>query len=277
MTNSTVKNILITGTTSGVGLATARALLGQGHRLVMLVRNTQKAAELFPAETATAQVTLISCDLADLDSVRKASDAVTQTCPQIDVFIANAGGMYMNRRVNTNGYEMHMAMNHLGHFLLTTLLLPVLLASKARVISLSSEAHRQAKLDLADFHLEKSFAALKAYGNSKLANIYMVKELHRRYHAQGLSAFAVHPGVVATGFGNHLGAFGKGVWALMKPFLITAEKGAQTSVYLATAEGVENLSGLYFKNSQPVKPSKAAEDEEMARKVWEISERYTSI
>lgn len=265
------KTIVITGTTSGIGEATARILSSQGHQLVMLVRNTEKGKQL--AAKLPSASDIVPCDLADLASVKRAADILKEKYAVIDVLINNAGGMTLERQVSRDGFEMQFAMNHLGHFLLTTQLLPLLTASRTRVINVSSMAHTQGKLDFDDLQLEKSFSPMKAYGNAKLCNIYFTKELVKRYGSSGISAYALHPGVVNTGFGDSLKGIFKAGWGMMKPFLLTPEKGASTSVYLATKEGIESLSGNYFKKSKVAPVSRLAKDEQVAEKLWTVSEQ----
>lgn len=264
-------NIVITGTTSGIGAATAESLAAAGHHLWLLNRNPQKSAaqkaELlhkFPQ----SKIEIITCDLANLNSVRTASSAL-KGIGNLDVLINNAGGLTSQREMTVDGHEMQFQMNHLGHFLLTKSLLPQLLAAKGKVINVSSEAHRAGRLNPADFQLEKGWSAFGAYANAKLCNVLFTAELHKRYHAQGLQAFALHPGVVNTGFGNGLGGM-KWMWALMRPFLITPAKGAATSIHLALSKNL--VSGGYYKNSKLHKAAPAGRNETLAAALWQYSE-----
>lgn len=267
-------NIVITGTTSGIGAATAEALAAAGHQLWLLNRNAQKSAaqktELL-GKYPKSKIETITCDLAHLNSVRTAASALQGIGP-IDVLINNAGGLTSQRETTTDGHEMQFQMNHLGHFLLTQKLLAQLLAAKGKVINVSSEAHRAGRLNPQDFQLQKGWSAFGAYANAKLCNVLFTAELHKRYHAQGLQAFALHPGVVNTRFGEGLGGM-KWMWALMRPFLITPAKGAATTLHLATTNG--NPSGGYYKNRKLNKAAPAGRDAGLADALWAYSETLT--
>jgi NAD(P)-dependent dehydrogenase (short-subunit alcohol dehydrogenase family) len=264
-------NIVITGTTSGIGAATAEALAEAGHHLWLLNRNPQKSAsqknELL-SKFPKAKIETITCDLANLNSVRTAASALQNIGP-VDVLINNAGGLTSQREVTVNGHEMQFQMNHLGHFLLTNSLLPQLLAAKGKIINVSSEAHRAGRLNPADFQLEKGWSAFGAYANAKLCNVLFTAELHKRYQAHGLQAFALHPGVVNTGFGNGLGGM-KWMWALMRPFLITPAKGAATTLHLTSSKNL--VSGGYYKNRKLHKAAPAGRNEALATELWQYSE-----
>lgn len=263
--------IVITGTTSGIGAATADALTAAGHQIWLLNRNPQKSAgqkkELLD-KYPQAKIETVSCDLANLNSVRTTASALQGIGP-IDVLINNAGGLTSQRETTTDGYEMQFQMNHLGHFLLTKKLLPQLLSAKGKVINVSSEAHRAGRLNPNNFQLESGWSSFGAYANAKLCNVLFTAELHKRYNDQGLQAFSLHPGVVNTGFGNGLGGM-KWMWSLMKPFLITPAKGAATTLHLATTNG--NVSGGYYKNRKLNKAATAGRDSRLAEALWAYSE-----
>lgn len=264
--------IAITGTTSGIGAATAAALVSQGHGLWLLNRNADKAARQladFKAKHPTADIHAISCDLTDLQSVKKAASALGDI-GALDVLINNAGGLTAKREVTKDGFEAQFQMNHLGHFLLTSLLLDQLLTAKGKIINLSSEAHRAARLKLDDLQLDQGWSTFGAYANAKGCNILFTKALHERYHRQGLQAFSVHPGVVNTHFGDGLGGM-KWMWKLMTPFLITPTKGAKTSLYLTTtANGLK--SGSYYKNSKLNKSAGYTHSKTLIDGLWQESE-----
>ncbi len=267
------KNILITGSSSGIGLATARLLAAQGHSIWLLNRNTEKsilAAAHIKQAVPNAMLHHVHIDLNRLDTVRKAA-ADLLSLDRIDVLINNAGGLTDKRYVTPDGFEQQFQQNHLGHFALTTALMPLLLRSKARVINVSSEAHRIGRIHFDDLQGELAYSNLSKYAEVKLMNILFTKALHERYHAQGLTAFALHPGVVNTHFGEGLGN-NSWMWKLMSPFLITPEKGAATSVFLATAD-VKPYSGSYFKKKKLSTPSGAALDLVAANRLWEMSEK----
>lgn len=263
--------IAITGTTSGIGAATAAALAAQGHELWLLNRNADKTAQQLANLKATypnATTHGLVCDLNDLSSVQTAAAALQQL-GGLDVLINNAGGLTSQREITKDGFEAQFQMNHLGHFLLTNLLIDQLLAAKGKVINLSSEAHRAARLNLKDLQMEQGWSTFAAYANAKGCNILFTKGLHARFNEQGLQAFAVHPGVVNTHFGDGLGGM-KWMWKLMTPFLITPAKGAKTSLHLATASQ-DLVSGAYYKNSKVNKPASYVHSSELIDGLWKQS------
>lgn len=272
-TQSISMNILLTGSTSGIGAATAEILTAQGHSLWLLNRNASKTAQQIAQlkqQHPNADLHFVPCDLNELSSVAQAA-AGLKTVPQIDVLINNAGGLTSSRETTTDGFEMQFQMNHLGHFLLTKMLLPQLIASKAKVINVSSEAHRAGKIDLQNLQLSNGWSAFGAYANAKLCNVLFTKALHEQYQSQGLTAYALHPGVVNTGFGDGLGKM-KWMWKLMTPFLITPAKGAATTIHLATQPATQLQSGAYYK-SQKVKANAAAgNDPALINGLWTASE-----
>ena len=270
------KTIAITGGTSGLGLATVNALASQGWRVVLLARSMSKMSEIKAAHPK-AEIDFIRCDLSDLTSVADAGVALSQYQEDIDVLMNNAGGIVDSFKKTVDGYELTFQINHLGHFLLTNLVMEKLKAqNQARIINLSSAAHRLGQLDFSDLMIEANYGAFKAYGNSKLCNIYFTQSLHERYHNEGISSFAVHPGTVGTGFGDRSTGFFRFLWDLGKPLLMTPEKGARTQVYLATAEGVEEYSGKYFVKQKVTSTSRQAHDTEARDKLWTVSEEMVA-
>jgi NAD(P)-dependent dehydrogenase (short-subunit alcohol dehydrogenase family) len=212
----------------------------------------------------------VALDLNDLSSVSTAAKRLLEL-PRIDVLLNNAGGLTSKRCLSADGFEQQFQQNHLGHFALTSALMPLLLSSKATVINVSSEAHRAGRINFEDLQAENSYSGFGRYADVKLMNILLTRGLHQRFHSQGLNAFALHPGVVNTSFSEGLGGF-KWMWKIMTPFLITPEKGAATSVFLATTAPNEK-SGSYFKNKKPSKPSRIALDQPTADRLWEVSEK----
>jgi NAD(P)-dependent dehydrogenase (short-subunit alcohol dehydrogenase family) len=213
---------------------------------------------------------LVYCDLEDLFSVRNAASELRFQLSRIDILINNAGGIFQKRELGKNGIEKHLAVNHLGHFVLTSELIDLLKASGARIIHVSSEAHRIGKLDFDDLQMQKGYAAFKAYGNAKLMNIYFAKELHRRYHDQGIKSFALHPGVIKSGFYTHFTGLYRWMTPLLSPLMKTPEQGAETIVFLAE-EDVDASSGNYFKNKKISRPSRLSEDQALAEQLWNKS------
>lgn len=272
------KHVLITGGTSGIGRATATELARKGAKVTITSRTlaTAKAvsAEL-TAETQT-EVEAAQLDLSSLDAVRSFAASYAASHNRLDVLINNAGTMAGKRQTTVDGFEWTFATNHLGPFLLTNLLTPLLIQSApARVVNVSSGAHQSAKagLDFDDLQMTSGYSSSKAYATSKLANILFTIELDRRTRPKGVTATALHPGVVATNFGKGpesprwMGL----AMTLLKPVLATPEKGAATSVHLATAQPEEIGSAIYWAASKPKEPSSAGSDAEAARRLWDIS------
>lgn len=276
--NMAITTTVITGATSGIGEATAFALAKKGHALYLLVRNVPKGEELKQKlidETGNKNINIINCDLADLASVAAATNQLKEKLFNINILINNAGGMFNDFTLSEDGFEMTFALNHLGHFLLTTSLMPLLEKGHARIINVSSDMHNMGKPDFESLQNPEKYSAMKAYGNSKLFNIYFTKTIADRYGDKGVTAYALHPGVVKTNFNTKLKGFLKVFFSLATPFMITPEKGAETSIYLATAPKLETKSGLYFYKKKVTKTSSAASDVNARNKLWQLSEELT--
>ena len=271
------KVILVTGSTSGIGLESAVALAQTGATVVMVGRDparSEAALAEVKRRSGSAKVELLLADLSSLFAVKKLADDFKARHQRLDVLLNNAGAVNTSRRTSPDGFELTFAVNHLAYFLLTRELLPLLQASApARIVSVASDAHKGMTLDFGDLLSERSYSAISVYGKSKLANILFTRELSRRLAGTGVTANCLHPGVVATGFGKNNPGLLSVLVKLAKPFLLTAEKGARTSVHLAASPEVEGVTGEYFKNSKPIAPSKAAQDDVAAKKLWEVSEQ----
>lgn len=283
MPNLQQQIVLVTGATSGIGKVTATELAKMGAHVVILARSAEKARATqheIQAAAGHQRVDVLLADLADLASVRRAAAEFNARYPRLDVLVNNAGLLFgTERQVSVDGNELGVATNHLGPFLLTALLLEKLQASPAaRVVNLSSMAHKYAKPDLADFQSERGYGAMRVYGNTKLYNIMFTQELARRLRGHGIANVttnALHPGLVASNFGASTGGLLSQLTLLMRPFMISVEKGAETSIFLATAPEVATVSGGYFakKKAQPVKhPFNTLEH---ARQLWQRSEELT--
>ncbi|GHB29287.1 SDR family oxidoreductase [Mongoliitalea lutea] len=272
--------LAITGPTSGIGEETLKALVKKFDKIFILARNDNKARQLIQTFSPNTQekIQFIQLDLSDLKSVEKAAENILANTKVIDVLINNAGGIFQKKELTVDGLELSFATNHLGHFLLTKKLIPVLLKSKhPRVINVSSEAHRAAKIDFNNLaKCQNGFNSFTAYANAKLCNILFSKSLVDHYGDQGLSSYALHPGVVKTRFGNEAGGIFKVMWKLAEPFMLTPAKGASTSIYLATQEISSKLNGYYFKSSKPNTPSSTARSKEMREKLWSLSEELVT-
>lgn len=268
--------IAITGPTSGIGEITFKKLASSAEQLFLLARNKEKATQLISELPKAHQekVIFVPLDLADLDSVIKASELIKSQSDFLDILINNAGGIFNKKRITKDGFELSLSANHLGHFLLTHHLMDLLLKSKSpKVINLSSEAHRAAKVNFEDLNYEKSnYASFNAYANVKLFNILFTKSLKEKYGEKGLQSFALHPGVVKTNFGQESGGIFKLFWKLATPFMITPEEGAKTTLYLAQTTLPNSFNGYYFKNLKPLTPSSTARSKEMRDQLWSLSE-----
>jgi NAD(P)-dependent dehydrogenase (short-subunit alcohol dehydrogenase family) len=272
---------LVTGATSGIGQATARALAGLGATVVVVGRNATRAravAEEVSRATGNPAVESLVADFSSLQQVRALADEVIGRYPRLHVLINNAGAVYTKRQLTADGLEMTFAVDHLAPFLLTNLLLDRLTASApARIVIVSSDAHRNARIDFDDLGGARRYSAFRAYGQAKLANILFTYELARRLQGRGVTVNCLHPGVVATGFGhNNRGLISVGL-RVLAPFVKKPEQGAETVVYLASSPEVEGQSGLYFTNKRPAKTSAASYDQETARRLWDVSATLTGL
>jgi NAD(P)-dependent dehydrogenase (short-subunit alcohol dehydrogenase family) len=279
------RTVIVTGANSGIGKATAEALASAGARVVITARDEAKGnsavAEIRDA-TGSDAVHLVVFDLADLASVRSGADEILETFDRIDVLVNNAGVVLTDRTETADGYEATLAINHLGPFLLTTLLTERLVASApARVVNVASTAHRSARdgMGFDDLQSRVGYRGMQVYGRSKLANILFTVELAKRLGGTGVTANSLHPGVVATGYGRDgdtrgVVSFGLSV---IKPFVLTPQKGARTSVYLASSADVEDVTGAYFVKCKSRQPSAAARDDAAAAQLWKLSEELVSL
>ena len=276
------KTVVITGATSGIGTETARALADMGARVVLINRNPQKAEGVAEdlRRTATGSIELVQGDMSSFASIRSAAADVLDRYPKIDVFISNAGVFRARRHETSDGLEEVFAVNHLAPFLLANLLLERLRASApSRIVIVASEAHRGGVLDFDDLLLQRrfSFNAWKAYSRSKLSNIMFTYALARRLQGSGVTANCLHPGFVSTrlGSGNKIPI--RPVYLLLKPFTISPKKGAETSVYLASAPEVEGVNGKYFDNKRESRSSRVSLEEEPQELLWKMSAELTGI
>ena len=278
------RTVVITGANSGVGKATAVARAAAGARTVMTARDESRgrqAQEDVKRASGSDRVDLVVFDLADLASVREGARRLLDAYERIHVLVNNAGLVLSHRAVTTDGFEATFATNHLGPFLLTRELTDRLKESApARVVTVASTAHRSARrgLDFDDLQSERRYAGMRAYGRSKLANILFTNELARRLAGSGVTANSLHPGTVATGFARDHDASGLLAFGVkvIKPFVLTPERGARTSVYLASSPEVEGVTGHYFIKCRARRPSAAARDEAAAARLWSVSEELVA-
>ena len=273
------KVCVVTGATSGIGKATAAALARLGATVVLVGRDRGRteaaAAEIGSVSVAPPQAE--TADLASMAQVRGLADRLAKL-ERIDVLVNNAGLVLGERRITPDGFEHVFALNHLAPFLLTNLLLPKLTASApARVVTVTSDAHSAARLDLSDLNLERGWDSWRSYANSKLANILFTRELARRLGGTGVTANCAHPGVVRTGFGREARPLLKLGITIARPFMLSPERGADTIVYLASSPDLEGQAGGYYVKRQRREPSAAARDDAAAGKLWELSEEMTGL
>jgi len=275
------KTVVITGGNGGIGKETAIALARQGARVILAVRDPEKGAaavtDIVTASGST-QVEQRSLDLASIASIRAFATALATTTDQLSVLINNAGVVLRRRQTTADGFEMTFGVNHLGHFLLTELLRDLLVSgAPSRIVVVASDAYKGARrgLDFDDLNLEHShYGAMKAYCRSKLANILFTRELARRLDGSGVTANAVHPGIVATRLARDgdTGWLGNMALKVARPFFNTPEQGARTSIYVASAPELESITGAYFAESLPAPTNRQAIDMVAARRLWEASE-----
>jgi NAD(P)-dependent dehydrogenase (short-subunit alcohol dehydrogenase family) len=265
------QTIIITGASDGIGAAAARQLSAKGERVVLVGRSPAKTAAV--ADELGAPYHL--ADYADLDQVSNLASELRATYPRIDVLANNAGGIMGARAVTKDGFEKTFQVNHLAPFLLTHLLMPALIPSQAKVLQTSSiAAQRYGHVDLDDLQNEKSYAPQNAYGTGKLENILFTRELHRRFHDQGISAAAFHPGVVATSFASDTTHLMRYIYhsPLKRLFTISAVRGAEPLVWLAAGTpGSTWQSGGYYEKNKPATTNAQADDPHLAQQLWDRS------
>jgi len=274
------KVCVVTGASSGIGKATSVALAGLGADVIGVCRDKARGEAALAEMAAVAAGGPPRLEIADLSSLRDVRDLAGRlaSLDRLDVLINNAGLVLGDRRVTVDGYEYTFALNHLAPFLLTNLLRGKLVGSApARVITVSSSAHRGARLDLADLQLARNFNGWRAYSNSKLANILFTTELAERLTGTGVTANCLHPGAVNTGFGRDGSRMLRLGLDLGRSFLRTPGQGADTVVYLASSPDVEGATGGYYVKRRLRTPSREARDRSTARRLWEISAELTSL
>ncbi len=269
---------LVTGATNGIGRVTAREFTRMGARTLIVARDPGRGAaaarEIRDATGASAEV--LVADLSSSEEVRRLARDVHDRTGRLDLLVNNAGAIFSERRLSADGVEMTLALNHLAYFQLTLELLPLLReAPGARVVNVSSMAHESGSIDFDDLQGERRYGMWKAYSQSKLANVLFTRELARRLGKSQITTNALHPGAVASGFGrDHPGFFGKLV-AVGAPFLASPERGARTTIHVATSPSTQGVSGRYFSSCREKAPSRAARDGDTALRLWQISEAMT--
>lgn len=269
------KTVVITGGTSGIGKVAAEMLAEMGARIILIARDRSRGesvlarlAKINPKDAHRA----VYADLTRLSEMKRAAANIAEQERRIDVLINNAGAIFSERKLTEDGLERTFALNHMSYFVVTEGLLQKLAASApSRIISTASGAHKSAELDFDDLQNAKAYSAIKAYGRSKLCNILHTRELAGRLEGTRVTANCMHPGFVATRFGDESGGLISPVVRIAKLFAISPEKGADTIVYLASSPEVASVSGQYYFQRRPDLPSRAAQDNKAALRLWNES------
>jgi len=275
----TGKTVVITGGTSGIGQVAAETLAGMGARIVLVARDKGRGEVTMArlrAKGPRAKHTIHYTDLSRIAEMERVGQEIAASEPRIDVLINNAGALFNRRQVTEDGLEFTFATNHVAYFVLTQLLRDRLPAS-GRIVSTSSHAHKGAKLNFDDLQAKNGYSGFRAYGRSKLCNILFTRELARQLANTGVTANCLHPGFVATRFGDQSGGFGSKVFQLFKTFAISPEKGAETIVYLASSDAPAAVSGAYFYKCREATPSPEAQDDDAARRLWQATAKLTGL
>lgn len=270
---------LVTGATNGIGYETALGLARRGARVAIVGRDPEKtraSAERIREAIPGAVVDPHVADLSAQAEIRRLAASLRATYPRLDVLVNNAGAIFDRREITVDGIERTWALDHLGYVLLTLELLDTLKASaaagaKPRIVNVASAAHYRGHIDFSDIEGARRYGAMRAYAQAKLGNVLFTYALARRVKADGITVNALHPGVVKTGFAKNTGGAFGAVWSLMRPFLIQPDKGAATSLHVATAPELDGVTGRYFSRSRPKQSSAESRDESVQERVWALS------
>lgn len=273
------KTVVITGATSGIGEVAADRLAQKGARIVFVARDHARGQETLKHLRAIAghdSHAVHYADLTRLSEMKRVAKAIADSEPEIDVLINNAGALFNTRQVTEDGLEKTFALNHMSYFVVTNLLLDKLKPG-ARIVSTASDAHKGAKLNFNDLQSEKGYSGFGVYGRSKLMNILFTRELAKRLAGSGVTANCLHPGFVATRFGDSSGGILSWGVRAAKSFALTPEQGAETIIYLASSPDVENRSGGYYYKSALASPSSEAQSDADAKRLWDSSARISGL
>ena len=280
----TGKTVLVTGATNGIGKITALELAKMGARVLLVARDPSKGAatlEEIKRVVPDANLELLLADLSLMADTRKLADEVKSKVAALDVLVNNAGAIFTERKVTSEGLEETFALNHMNYFLLTNLLLGELKdAPAARIVNVSSEAHRYGRVNFDDLQSLKGFSGMSVYGTSKLMNILFSNALVRRLEGTRVVTNALHPGVVATGFAQSSTGPWKWLFGLLRYIpgaMIPPERGAETSVYLASSSEVEGVTGAYWSNKRLTKAASVTQDRDVQERLWLESTRIAGL
>ncbi|XP_060891197.1 retinol dehydrogenase 11-like isoform X1 [Labrus mixtus] len=273
------KTVLITGGNTGIGKETAVDMARRGARVILACRDMDRAnnaAEDVKKRSGSVNVVVKKLDLASLQSVRQLAEDVLASEERLDVLINNAGVMRCPKWQTEDGFEMQLGVNHLGHFLLTHCLLDLLKKSApSRIVNVSSLAHERGQIYFDDIHQEKDYRPWKSYSQSKLANVLFTKELSNRLQGTGVNTYSLHPGVIRTELGRHfwpaMPLWKRVVYTPLMFFIKSPAEGAQTTIYCAVEESLQNQSGLYYSDCAPKTAAPQGRDDEAAKKLWDLS------
>ena len=277
------KTVVVTGGTSGIGEVAAVRLAEQGARIVLIARDP-KRAEVTMGMLRTANASSVHNvhygDLSAIADARRVAGEVAAAEAKIDVLVNNAGAVFLARKTSSDGLEMTFATNHMNYFVVTNVLLDRLKATPgARIVCTASDAHKSGRLDFDDLQSEKSYSSFRAYGTSKLCNILFTRELARRLDGTGVTANCLHPGFVGTRFGqnNATNTFMKLLARTIMTFGISPEEGAKTIIHLASSPDVATISGEYFYKCKVAEPTLAAQDDDAAKRLWDVSAKLAGV
>jgi NAD(P)-dependent dehydrogenase (short-subunit alcohol dehydrogenase family) len=273
------KTVVITGATSGIGEVAADRLAAKGARIVFIARDKARGEETLRhlrAIAPGAEHAAYYADLSRLSEMKRVSAEIAAAESKIDVLINNASALFNTRKLSADGLEMTFAVNHMAYFVVTNLLLPRM-AADGRVVSTSSDAHKGAKLNFDDLQSERGYSGFGVYGRSKLCNILFTRELARRIKSTGVTANCLHPGFVATRFGDQSGGILSFAVRAAKNFALTPEQGAETIIYLASSPDVADVTGGYFVKSKIATPTKEAQNDADAKRLWDVSAKISGV
>ena len=275
------KTVVITGATSGIGEVAADRLAQKGARIVFVARDHARGQETLKHLRAIAghdEHAVHYADLTKISEMKRVAEEIAAEESHVDVLINNAGAMFTQRKISADGLEMTFALNHMSYFGITNVLLDRLKATPgARIVSTASDAHKGARLDFDDLQSAKHFSGFAVYGRSKLMNILFTREVARRIAGTSVTANCLHPGFVATRFGDESGGLLSFGVRLAKNIALTPEQGAQTIIYLASSPEVEGKSGGYYYKCKPAVPTKEAQNDADAKRLWEISAEIAGV
>lgn len=271
---------IVTGANSGMGKATVAALADKGYEVVMLCRDEKRGRAAYQeilSENSNRRIKLMICDLGSYSSIRLFADRYGKEQHSLDLLVNNAGFISLDRQETDEGVERQFGINHLGHFLLTNLLIP-LMPEGSRIVVVASGAHKAGKIHFDDINLNHGYNVVKAYGQSKLANVLFTREMAKRLQTKKITVNCCHPGAVATNMGvSRDTGFGKTITGMLKPFFLTPAEGARTAVYLATSPEVVAITGEYFYRCKIAKSSKRSKDMELAKRLYDVSAKMTGL